>query len=171
LLTVSSLLNSIAQAQLPKEITLENVFKEGTFHTRTVQGLRPMADGKTYVSIEMDPQSGERFVARYTYADGKMVERIVSEKDLTYNNIQLPIGTDFSPDENKIMIAYQNESIYRRSTQAYHYVFDRNTKSVTPVSKEAGKQRNATFSPDGKKVAFVRNNNLFFTDLTSGTET
>ena len=40
---------------------------------------------------------------------------------------------------------------------------------LTPLSAN-GKQRLATFSPDGKKIAFVRDNNIFVTDLTSGTE-
>src|SRR5690606_32236428 len=39
------------------------------------------------------------------------------------------------------------------------------------VSTQPGKQQYATLSPDGSKVAFVRDNNLFFTDLASGKET
>src|SRR5690606_8893037 len=46
-----------------------------------------------------------------------------------------------------------------------------NTKKITPVSKKGGKQQFATFSPDASKVAFVRDNNLFISDLGNETET
>src|SRR5690606_26232070 len=130
-----------------------------------------MNDGKTYVSIEVDPASNQRFVAKNNYSDGEIAQRLFSESELVYKELKLPIGTDISADETKLMIAYQEEAIYRRSSKAYHYVFDLKTKEVTPVSMKEGKQLYATFSPDGSKVAFVRDNNLFFTDLASGVET
>ncbi|MBA3972078.1 MAG: DPP IV N-terminal domain-containing protein, partial [Bacteroidetes bacterium] len=56
------------------------------------------------------------------------------------------------------------------STRETYYVYDRKSKSLTPVS--AGeKQMYATFSPDGTKVGFVRGNNIFIKDLASGKET
>src|SRR5690606_19928989 len=112
-----------------------------------------------------DPNTHERFVATSNYSDGKINTKLFSQKELVYNNRTLPITTDFSPDEKKVLIADQEEPIYRRSSKAYYYVFDLQTRQVTPVSKQEGKQLYATFSPDGSKVAFVRSNNLFYTDL------
>lgn len=160
-----------AMAQTTKKITLEDLYKTGTFRTNGVRGFRSMNDGKTYVSIETDQASKERFVSRNNYADGKMVEKLFSDKDLVYKDLKLPIGTDFSADEQKVMIAHEQEAIYRRSSKAYYYVFDLKTKKITPVSQKEGKQMYASFSPDGTKVAFVRDNNLFYTDLNTGAET
>jgi len=165
------LIGSSAFAQNTKKITLDDLYKNATFRTNGVSGLRSMNDGKTYVSIETDPNTQERFVARNNYSDGKIAEKMFSQNDLVYNGVKLPIGTNFSADEKKLMIAYQNEAIYRRSSKAYHYAFDLETKKITPISKKDGKQLYATFSPDGTKAAFVRDNNLFFTDLASGQET
>lgn len=154
-----------------EKITLEDIYKKGTFRTKSVQGLRSMNDGKTYVSIEVDTATQDRFVARNNYKDGEVAERLFSQADLVYKNIKLPIGTDFSANEEKILIAHEKESIYRRSSKAYYYVFDIKSKITTPVSTKEGKQMYATFSPDASKVAFVRDNNLFITDLASGRET
>src|SRR5690606_22229287 len=170
-LLIFLLIGSSVFAQTPKKITLEDLYKKGTFRTNGVSGLRSMNDGKTYVSIETDPTTQERFVARNNYSDGKIAEKMFSQNDLVYNGIKLPIGTNFSADEKKLMIAYENEAIYRRSSKAYHYAFDLQTKKITPISKKEGKQLYATFSPDGTKAAFVRDNNLFVTDLASGEET
>lgn len=170
LLLVFLLIGSTVMAQTSKEITLEDIYLKGTFATKSVYGLRSMKDGKTYVSIETDPSTKERFVAKNNYSDGKIAERLFSENELVYKGIKLQIGTDFSDNERKVLIAYQNESIYRRSSKAYYYVFDLDTRKVSPVSTQEGKQQYATFSPDATKVAFMRDNDLYISDLASGNE-
>ena len=75
-------------------------------------------------------------------------------------------GYSFSGDEKKMMIETGSEPIYRHSYFAYNYVFDRASKKLVPLSDiTKAKQRLATFSPDGSKAAFVRDNNLFVVDL------
>lgn len=171
LLVFLLLLGSTVLAQTSKDITLEDIYRKRTFDTKGVSGLRSMNDGKTYVSIETDPATTEKFVAKNNYSDGKIAEKLFSEKELVYQNISLPIGTNFSDNERKVLIAYQSEAIYRRSSKAFYYVFDLDTRKVTPVSNQEGKQQYATFSPDATKVAFVRDNDLYISDLSTGEET
>lgn len=152
-------------AQTARKITLEDIYRRKVFTTKEIDGLRSMRDGKTYVSIETDPKTQERFVARSNYSDGKVVEKLFSEKELVYQGTSLEMSTDFSRDEKKVLIPHLKEEIHRYSTKAYYYVFDLTTRKVFPISTRKGKQRYATFSPDGAKVAFVRDNNLFITDL------
>src|SRR5690606_31249466 len=73
-------------------------------------------------------------------------------------------GYTLSPDEQKVLLATQQEGIYRRSTKAYFYIYDLNSNQLLPLAA-GDKQSYATFSPDGSKVAFVRNNNLDYVDL------
>ncbi|HLT42376.1 MAG TPA: S9 family peptidase [Sphingobacteriaceae bacterium] len=171
LLLVFLLLGSTVMGQTSKEITLEDIYQKGTFSTKSVYGLRSMNDGKTYVSIEYDSITKERFVAKNNYSDGKLAEKLFSEKELMYNDIQLEVGTNFSDNESKVLIAYQSEPIYRRSSKAYYYVFDLDKREVKPISTKEGKQQYANFSPDATKVAFMRDNDLYVTDLRTGNET
>src|SRR5690606_17286638 len=76
---------------------------------------------------------------------------------------------ELSDDENRLLLTTDPEAIYRRSFKAEYYVFDRSAGKLTRLS-DNGKQQYATFSPDGEKVAFVRDNNLFVKDLAKGTE-
>src|SRR5690606_13079712 len=171
LLLVFLLLGSTVMGQTSKEITLEDIYQKGTFSTKSVYGLRSMNDGKTYVSIEYDSITKERFVAKNNYSDGKLAEKLFSEKELMYNDIQLEVGTNFSDNESKVLIAYQSEPIYRRSSKAYYYVFDLDKREVKPISTKEGKQQYANFSPDATKVAFMRDNDWYVTDLRTGNET
>lgn len=62
------------------------------------------------------------------------------------------------------------ESVYRRSPKASYFVYDLATKKVTELS-DKGKQMFPHFSPDGKKIAYVRDNNLYIRNLETGFET
>jgi dipeptidyl-peptidase-4 len=68
-----------------------------------------------------------------------------------------------------LLLTTKKENIYRHSFSAEYYIYDLEKSTLTPLS-ENGKQQLATFSPDGKKVAFVRSNNLFWKDLESNQE-
>lgn len=157
-------MGSTAFAQSPKTITLEDIFQKKTFETKTVSGLRSLKDGKTYISIEINPETKLGYVAKSRYSDGKTVGAIYTEKDLLYKGKKLPLSTNFNEEETKVLIADDPEPIYRRSSKANHYVFDLTTKKITEVSAR-GKQLFASLSPDGNKVAFVRENNIFIKDL------
>ncbi len=50
------------------------------------------------------------------------------------------------------------------------YVYEIDAARATRVTDSAGAKSEATFSPDGRKVAFVKNHNLFFTSVESPAE-
>ena len=68
-------------------------------------------------------------------------------------------------------MACEKESIYRRSSKSFYYVYNLETKELKSLSDTSlGKQRLAEFSPDNSKIAFVRNNNLFYVTLSDFNE-
>ena len=148
-----------------KEITLENIWKTGTFRINNVFGLVSMNDGIHYTTIKNDT------IFRFSYEKETTPEIIVSKSQLLLNGTAINIDNyQFSPDENKMLIASGTEQIYRHSTRENYYVYDRTAKTLIPVTK-GEKQMHATFSPDGSKVGFVRGNNIFIKDLATGKET
>ncbi len=157
-------------AQTGKLITLNDIFKTANFAQRGVSGLNSMNDGKSYVSIEFDNKSAQQVVARHNFNDGKIAEILYSQHDLITATDTLSLSTDFNNDESKVLIAENKRPIYRRSSIADHYVYDLKTRKITRVS-DKGDQSFASFSPDGSKVAFVRNNNIFIKDLVTLAET
>ncbi len=69
-----------------------------------------------------------------------------------------------------MLFATELEPIYRRSKRAYYYLYNLSTGDFEPLA-DGGKQSYATFSPDGTKVAFVRDNNLYYVTLADGSVT
>ncbi|MBL7719421.1 MAG: S9 family peptidase [Flavipsychrobacter sp.] len=147
-----------------KEITLEDVFKKGTFSVKSVPGFNAMADGKRYT--QMSNQGGRQEIEVYELASGKKLNTLFD------NSLHRPGGKTisvsdytFSDNEQKMLLFADGEHIYRHSAVYNVYVFDLKDNTVKQVGDQ--KIMHATFSPDGSKVAYVKDNNLYYYDLAS----
>ncbi len=162
-LTIATVLQSgfAQQSEEPKTITLDDLFKKRTFASKGVYGWQSLSDGEHYCQLKSDSLNS------YSYATGLLKEVLVKSGDLIAPGDTTPIemgSYEFSEDESRMLFATATESIYRYSSKSNYYIFDRRTRSLVPLSPE-GKQRLATFSPDGTKVAFVRDNNIFISEI------
>lgn len=153
----------VASAQT-KNITLEDIWTKGTFRAKGVYGIRSMADGEHYCTMS---RTG---IAKYSYATGEKVADVClfNAPDMKKKAKPLPPmeGYEFSKDEQKILLSSGFEPIYRHSGVSDYYLYDVKEKTFTKISNN-GKQRLTTLSPDGTKVAFVRDNNLYWMDLST----
>ncbi|TND04852.1 MAG: dipeptidyl aminopeptidase/acylaminoacyl peptidase [Bacteroidetes bacterium] len=160
-------LSRAAFAQQAKTISLEDVWgPKPVFKPETVVGMNSMNDGIHYYA-----KTAEGDLGKYEYKSGKMVGTIFKAGDLVDTDGTRIDYTEFtlSPEEGKVMFSTQVEHIYRYSTIEFNYILDLKTKLLYPLSAN-GKQRLAAFSPDGKKAAFVRGNNIFTVDLNNWKE-
>jgi dipeptidyl-peptidase-4 len=156
LLVALSLIAFGLQAQ--KEIQVSDI-AGSTFRQRSVRGLNWMNDGEYYSALS------ENKVIKYDVRSGNEVETLVDG-----NALSISIDDySFSDDESVILLLTDRQSIYRRSFTAVYYLYTRENSQLTKLSE--GRQSYATLSPDNQKVAFTRENNLFFKDLTTGSET
>jgi dipeptidyl-peptidase-4 len=149
-----------------KPFEFDDFVKNYTFFPKSVRGMRSMKDGEHYTTVE---SKGTKLVMR-KYATGDTVRTLLDLKKLNSDKISMINDYAFSKDESKILLITDQEPIYRCSFTAQYYIYDFTTGILKPLS-DKGKQQLATFSPDGNNIAFVRQNNLFFTDLISGKET
>ena len=144
------------------KLTLEDIWVTYKFYPASVDEINSSNDGQTYTILAFRSK-----IERYKYSNGKLVETVLSLSDIPDKNKPKSIYEySFSNDESKILIASDVEHIYRHSYRANFFVWDIKTKQLTPVYTNA-KQQEASFSPDGSKVAFVVDNNLYIKDLSS----
>ncbi|HMQ46843.1 MAG TPA: S9 family peptidase [Saprospiraceae bacterium] len=146
-----------------KNITLEDIWKDYKFFSKSVPGFNFQQDGQHYTRLEngkivqYDLGSGQQTAVLFDAAEVQGQAGFNGEVE----------GYEFSQDENKILIESESEAIYRHSTKANFFVYDRQSKQLSSVFSE-GKHRYASFNPQGNKVAFVYENNLYYKDLKSG---
>lgn len=146
------------QGQQKKKITLEDVFKSSAFSQKSVYGINWMKNGNFYSSISREDNIPK--IVKINLATGGEAEVLVDGEQ---------IGVDFttyslSEDERFALISSKVERIYRRSSKAIFHIVDLNSGDIQPLLGEE-KVSYATLSPDNTKVAFVKNNNLYYKDL------
>ncbi len=163
LILVAFLLPLTLQAQ-KKTVTLEDLNKNETFLTKSVSGLESMNDGIHYTTLENNATQ----IVKYAYATGKQVSVMMDLEKIEDCPIQNIEGYEMNNNESKILVYTNKKDIYRRSFTADFYVYDLKSKEIKPLA-EGGKQQVATFSPDGYMVAFVKENNIYISNLRFGT--
>ncbi len=155
------LLFSQAFAQ-KQPLTLKAIL-DGTFQTETLEELRSMKNGEEYTVLKNNPTLGQSSIEAYSYQTLEKTRVLLAAGG--GNGIPYFTSYAFSADESMILLATAEESLFRRSTRGVYYLFDRQANTLIPISKE--KIREPAISPDGRKVAYVFENNLYLFDLQS----
>jgi len=147
-----------------KEIQLQDIYKYYRFFPRGSENLKSMNNGACYTIMHRGSK-----IQKFEYETGEFIETIFDLSRVEDFPLHGFFDYSFSSDEKKILLAANRNSIYRHSFTADNYIYDIEKDKLYPLSKN-GSQKLATFSPDGKYVAFVRENNLFLIDLIRGIE-
>jgi len=126
-----------------------------------IREMRPLADGKTYSAVSSDGRS----IDIYSYATGKKTGTLFS-LDAVKGDVKIDSfdGYQISDNGRKIMLWNDKKGIWRYSFTAEYYVFDTMRNTMQRVSTK-GPQRGATMSHDGLRVAYVRDNNVYLSNL------
>jgi len=147
-----------------KNITLDDIWNNGTFRTQRLDALHSMNNGQQYSVLNFDRKTGTTAIDIYDYKTLKKVKTLVNSEKL--DGVRNFSDYKFSDDETQVLLATNEESIFRRSTLGNYYVFNTETNALISVADE--KIQEPTFSPNGKMVAYGLNNNLYIKNLESG---
>ena len=147
-----------------RDITLDDLWKNYAFYPKSMGGFNSMNDGEHYSTIEKTEDGQE--IIKYQFKNGKKVRILFKSADF-----EIPkIGKyTFSENEKQLLLATETKSIYRYSSKSVYYIYDIHNDKISKLSDK--KVMYANFSPQGDKVAYVLDNNLFIKDIKSGTIT
>ena len=149
-------------AQDKKLITLDDLWKNYTFRVKDIPGFNAMKDGNRYT--QMDREGKRTLIRVYNLASGSQVQTLFDNGINKYKDSVLNIESYiFSKDEKKLMLLTDGESIYRHSAVHHVYIFEIASEKITLLDDD--KLLHPSFSPDGNKVAYVKNNNLYYKNL------
>ena len=150
--------------QEPKKLTIEDIYFSNTFSQDWVWGLNSMKNGKEYTVI--DYIKNDISIDKYSYKSGKKINSILKSSEIDSLKFD---GYKFNSNEEKLLLKVNTESIYRYSNKSFIYAFDIKSKELIKISDE--KISLADFSPNGKMVSYVFDNNLYIYELSSGKTT
>jgi len=152
---LASLLANSLLGYAQKQITVEDIYSKGTFRSQSVYGINWMNDGSYYSALENNN------IVKYDVTKGEQVEIILDASTL---EIEIRISSyKFSADEKYLLLLTDRQSIFRRSYTAIFYLYNRETKLLQKLDED--RIAYATVSPDGSKVAYTKNNDLYYVSL------
>lgn len=140
----------VSVATFSQEITLDKIYS-GYYRGKGIAGIASLKNGENYAVIE---RGG---IAKYSYKTSAKEGNIV---DGSFESYQ------FNDDESKILLLKKSQPIYRHSFLGKFDVKDLKS-GKTLILNNGNYVQEPTFSPDGTKVAFIAENNLFYQDLYS----
>ncbi len=132
----------------------------------TPAGFAYLPDGESYAMLSADGKS----VIKYDIKTGKEVDKLLDLTNTRENSLDRIEGFILSDDATKILVWTGKESVYRRSYKASYYTYDTRTRLLRPLSNRFATQQSPVFSPDGRMVAFVADNNIYVRKIDYQTE-
>ncbi len=148
--------STFIQAQ-KKDISLEDIWRKGTFRADYMNSLNSM-NGDFYSLLNYSKESST--VDKYSYETLEKIATIVDSKDL--NELKYIQSYKFNNDETKLILGTNFKPIFRRSFLGTFYLYDIASKKISLIGEDI---QRPTFSPDSKKIAYAKDNNLYIKDF------
>ncbi len=155
------------------KLTVERIFASREFQPERFGGFEWLKDGDSYAKFEPSAKVKDADdLVRYQIDTGAR-SVLLSAESLIPKGETKPLGLDgydWSSDGKRVLIYTNSQKVWRYNTRGDYWVLDQSTGKL---SKLGGNAKPATlmfakFSPDGTRVGFVRENDLYVEDVATG---
>jgi dipeptidyl-peptidase-4 len=164
LITAFTFQFSAAQTKNAGDHLLHQIIN-GDFKPKKIKELKSMQNGDYFTQL---CDSGKA-VVKYSYKTGKAVDTLFNIRTVFHCPLKSIEGYELDSAEDRMLVYVNAKRPYRRAFSADYYVYDVMRRNMKPLSN-GGPQESPLFSPDGTKVVFARNNNLYINKLDYDTE-
>ncbi len=161
-----------AQQTDSSRLTVPRIYGSTEFKPQPFGPSRWLAEGGAYTTVEPADGGGQDIV-RYDVETGRR-EILVAASRLRPPAADAPLavqGYAWSPDGKKALIFTDSRPVWRLNTRGDYYVLDLAGGGLRKLGGAEAKPSTlmfAKFAPDGERVAYVRENNLYVEDLATG---
>jgi dipeptidyl-peptidase 4 len=165
-------------------LTLDSLFEAKEFDAESIPPWVWSKQGPTYYSLQPaesdEDQDGEsqkdegrdgkgRDVVSHNLMTGER-SVVVAAEQLVPEGEKKPLvvkAFEFSPDETKLLIYTNSQRVWRYETRGDYWLLDLESGSLRQLGGDAEPSTLmfAKFSPDGRRVAYVRDHNLYVQDV------
>lgn len=154
-------------------LTLERIFSTNDLSPKGIGGFRWLKSGDGYSKLERSTtvQGGQDLVS-YDAATNQRTVLLSAEKLIPKGESKpLPInGYEWSADNTQMLIYTNSKKVWRLNTRGDYWVLDLASGNLKKLGGDAKPSTLmfAKFSPDGKRVGYVRENNIYVENLADG---
>lgn len=144
------------------KISLEDVWVKFTYRTAPPPYFTFTSQGSFYIT-----EDEQKNIVKKDLISNNVVQIIVSYKDIQSQNKNINLSDyQLSKNEKYLLIFSEKELIYRHSSKFITHLWDIQKKQLFAISNEE-KIMFPKLSPDETKIAYIKNNNIYITDLST----
>ncbi|MBN8688614.1 MAG: S9 family peptidase [Chitinophagales bacterium] len=160
-----------SQAQI-KKLTLGDIYTKNRYGSKGVGPLRWMQDNKSYSTVEYNAAAGGSDIIRYDVVSGAR-SILINASQLVPASGAKPLGIadyEWSADNNKLLLFTNTKKVWRYNTRGDYWVLDLKSGKLTQLGKSlpASTLMFAKFSPDGSRVGYVSQQNIYVEEIATG---
>ena len=154
------------------ELTLDRIFTRNEFKTEEGESVHWLKNETTYTKLQDSATvKNGKDIVRCDPESGKQ-EILVSASSLIPPGEENPVAMEsctWSEDMGKLLIFNNSRRVWRTNSRGDYWLWDRQAKKLKKLggNAPASSMMFASFSQDGKRVAYVSKNNLFVQDIES----
>jgi dipeptidyl-peptidase 4 len=162
-----------AQISLESDQLLHRMYASPDFEVKYFGPARWLDDGAFYTTVEASAAVKDaRDIVRYQTATGKR-EVLVSAAKLIPSGSKDPLEFEnyaWSTDQSRLLLFTNSAQVWRQRTRGDYWVLDLQSGALRKLGGNGPESSLmfAKFSPDGSKVAYVRANNIYVEEISSG---
>lgn len=171
MLGLSATIGAAVATENPKWLTVDRIFHAQEFKSEDWKHAQWLKDGTGYTRLEDSPDIKDaEEIVRYEPATGAR-EVLVAAARLIPPEATQPLKLDgyaWSDDGRRLLLFTNAKRVWRQNTRGDYWILDLGGGPLRQLGGPAEPSRMmfATFSPDGRQVAYVYRNNLFVQNLT-----
>lgn len=151
-------------------LTLERIYKENDFKSNYFGPAVWLEDGSGYTTLEKSsafPKAKD--IIKYNPKSGKR-SILVNATQLIPQNGKNPLSIynySWSADGKKLLVFTNTERVWRYNTRGDYWVLDLNSGELSQFGNfvKPSTMMFAKFSPDGKSIGYVVENNIFVENI------
>ena len=172
-LFISWVVSVPAQETDSSTVTLERIFNTDFFSGQRVAPIRWTPDGLAYYSSERRPEAKGPDIVRVDPASGEKVVLVRSEQLIPAGDT-VPLRAQsfqFSTDGRKLLLFTNTARVWRLNTRGDYWVLDLDAGRLRKLGGPTARPSTlmfAKFSPQGDRVAYVRESNLYVEAVSDG---
>ena len=169
---------TLAQQVDDSILTLDRIFTEKEFDTDSFGPYEWLDGGDHYTAFMPGPPTSDddtdppNQLVKYDTQTGQGTV-LVTAAELTPAGKDEPLAVDdyeWSSDKTKLLLFTNTVKVWRDNTRGDYWVFDLQSRSLRQIAIDAEPSTLmfAKFSPNGDAVGYVRENNIYVEELSSG---
>lgn len=160
LLPLTLIAAPITTIQAQQQIEVAQIWN-GTFRTNQLNALNTLHTKNQYSVLDYNRNTKTFTIDAFDFTTLEKVQTLFSTAD--FPEIKEISDYSINKTDDKILIATNNNPIYRHSFTSVYYLFDIGSKSLIKISENAIQE--PLLNKNGSKIAYAFENNLYVFDV------